>query len=100
MNNMYLLILTSALVTMIIRFSPFIVFKKNVPEIIKQLSSKLPYAIMTMLVVYCIKDTNLTNLIPTVLSIGFVVLIHLKKKNTLLSIALGTLVYMILIHIF
>lgn len=99
MNNIYVLILTSALVTALIRFSPFVIFKNNIPNVIKELSNKLPFAIMGMLVIYCIKDTTLATLLPTVISIVFVVIIHAYKNNTLLSITLGTVLYMLLIHI-
>ena len=62
----------------------------------------LPYAIMGMLVVYCLKDTTVLSWpygIPELLACIVVVLLHLWRKNTLLSIAVGTACYMVLIQV-
>lgn len=82
-----------------LRFLPFLVFggKKEVPGYITYLSGVLPYAIMGMLVVYCLKNMNLfagTHGIPEILASAAVVGLHVWKRNTLLSIAVGTVFYM------
>lgn len=95
------LIAVCAGVTMLLRFLPFLVFggKKEVPGYITYLSGVLPYAIMGMLVVYCLKNMNLfagTHGIPEILASAAVVGLHVWKRNTLLSIAVGTVFYMFL----
>lgn len=87
-----------------LRFLPFLVFggKKEVPGYITYLSGVLPYAIMGMLVVYCLKNMNLfagTHGIPEILASAAVVGLHVWKRNTLLSIAVGTVFYMFLVQV-
>lgn len=98
------ILLTIALVTALLRFLPFLIFggKRQVPAYIAYLGRTLPYAIMAMLVIYCLKDISLTKApygVPEVLSAALVVFLHLWKRNTLLSIIGGTACYMILIRI-
>ena len=98
-----MLVAVVAAVTMLLRFLPFAVFGKNkkTPEYITYISSVLPYAIMGMLVVYCLKDVSITAAphgIPELISGTVVVGLHLWKKNTLLSIVAGTVLYMLLIQ--
>jgi len=98
------LIAVAALVTMSTRFLPFLIFgeKRKTPEIILYLGKVLPCAIMGMLVVYCLKDVNPLAYpygIPEALGILFVALLHLWKRNSLLSIGAGTVFYMILVQV-
>ena len=96
------IVLVAALVTIIIRFLPFIVFRKNTPQIILYLGEMLPYAIMAMLVVYCLKGVNFlagSHGIPEFIAVAVVILLHKWKHNTLLSILVGTITYMVLIQI-
>lgn len=92
-----------ALVTVLLRFLPFLVFRnKKTPEFITYLGKVLPFAIMGMLVVYCLKNTSFTSLpfgIPEIISVTLVVLLHLWKRNTLLSIIGGTACYMLLVQV-
>ena len=90
-----------ALVTALIRFLPFVIFNggRKTPHIIEKLSKVLPYAIMGMLVVYCLKGMSFTSVsgwLPMVIACVFVGVLHVWKKNTLISIAGGTICYMIL----
>ena len=55
-----LLVIVMATVTMLLRFLPFILFRKQTPPYISYLGQVLPAAIIGMLVVYCLKDTVLT----------------------------------------
>lgn len=92
-----------ALVTMGLRFLPFLIFGENrtTPPIIAYLGQILPYAIMGMLVVYCLKDVTLLTApfgIPEAIACALVVILHIWKRNTLLSIGGGTLCYMLLIQ--
>ena len=106
MDNTYLIlsILVIATVTAALRFIPFAVFSANrkTPEIIVYLGKFLPYAIMAMLVVYCLKSVSLLAApfgLPELIGVLVVVLLHLWKRNTLLSIAVGTACYMLLVQI-
>ncbi len=105
MNNYYpyLVVAIAAVVTMLIRFLPFIVFHgRKTPEIITYFGRVLPPAIMGMLVVYCLRKTEILagkHGIPELISSLLVILLHKWKRNTLLSIIAGTVCYMILIHV-
>ena len=91
--------------TMLTRFIIFIIFPsgKNPPAYIKHLGTVLPYAVMGLLVIYSLKDAIFTTYhgLPELLAILWIVIIHKWKKNTVISIATGTILYMILIqHVF
>ena len=93
-----------ALVTAALRFLPFLIFRGNrkTPPYIDYLGKVLPYAIMGMLVVYCLKGisfTSVSNWVPYLIASGAVVLLHLWKRNTLLSIISGTVCYMVLVQL-
>lgn len=92
-----------ALGTMITRFLPFIVFRsdKPTPKYIQYIGNALPPAIFGMLIIYCLKDVSLlggSHGIPEAIAIVAVVALHLWKKNMLLSIAGGTVCYMLLVQ--
>lgn len=92
-----------SLITFIIRATPFILFpdNKETPKYIKYLGKVLPSTIIAMLVVYCLKDVNVLaypNGIPELISIGAIVILHIWKRSTLLSIGGGTLIYMALVQ--
>lgn len=105
MNNFthsVLIVAVVALVTIGIRFLPFVLFRKDTPKIILYMGKVLPYAIMSMLVVYTLKNVSFidgSHGIPEVIAITLVVLLHKWKHNTLLSILAGTLAYMLLVQI-
>lgn len=93
-----------ALVTAALRFLPFAVFRgeKKTPRIIEKLGKMLPYAIMGMLVVYCLKDVRFTDaadFLPALIGCLIVGALYVWKRNTLLSILVGTLSYMVLVQI-
>lgn len=90
--------------TMATRFLPFLVFPpgRPTPEYIKYLGRVLPAAAIGLLVIYSLKDINLlstTHGLPELVSIAVVVWLHIWKKNMFLSIAAGTILYMILIRL-
>ncbi|MGN1147226.1 MAG: branched-chain amino acid transporter permease [Lachnospiraceae bacterium] len=98
------IIAVCALTTLVIRALPFLVFggKKEVPKIIRYLGEVLPCAIMAVLVVYCLKGISLftgNHGLPQLLAVALVVALHLWKRNTLLSIGLGTAFYMVLVQV-
>ncbi len=102
-ENLYLILVIAiaSLTTIMIRFLPFAVFTKGrkVPPFVSFLENTLPYSVMAMLVVFCLKDVSSVNLLPTILAVAVTVLMHLLKRNTLLSIITGTAVYMLLIRL-
>lgn len=88
--------------TMMTRFLPFLIFPegKEPPEFIQYLGKVLPYAVIGLLVIYCLKDVpgSGTYGIPEFLAIVFIVLLHRWKKSILLSIGGGTVFYMLLVQ--
>ena len=102
-THTFLLIAVIAVVTYLLRSLPFLVFSGGkTPAFVTYLGKVLPYAIMGMLVVYCLKDTTVLSWpygIPELLACIVVVLLHLWRRNTLLSIAVGTACYMVLIQV-
>ena len=88
--------------TMVTRFLPFLIFPegKEPPEFIQYLGKVLPYAVIGLLLIYCLKDVpgSGTYGIPEFLAIVFIVLLHRWKKNILLSIGGGTVFYMLLVQ--
>jgi branched-subunit amino acid transport protein AzlD len=85
------------------RFPPFVLFPegKQPPEIVNDLGRMLPPVMMGLLVVYCLKNVSIQaspHGLPELISIAFIVFIHLWRKNVLLSIGCGTALYMFLIQ--
>lgn len=97
-----ILVAVMSLVTILLRFLPFLVFRKKVPPCITYLGRVLPPAIIGMLVIYCLKDTVITSApfgLPELIAGVMVVLLQTWKRNALLSILCGTVVYMLLIQL-
>ncbi len=97
-----LLVAVMSLVTILLRFLPFLVFRKKVPPCITYLGRVLPPAIIGMLVIYCLKDTVITSApfgLPELIAGVMVVLLQAWKRNALLSILCGTVIYMLLIQL-
>lgn len=89
--------------TILTRALPFILFPENkkIPKYIKYLSDVLPYTIIGMLVVYCLKDISFTTspyALPEIICIAVITAMHLWKKNTLLSIGAGSILYILLVQ--
>ena len=97
-------ILVVAAGTMLTRFLPFLLFPagKPTPKYIQYLGRVLPAAVFGMLVVYCLKNVSLfsgSHGLPEAIAIAVVAALHLWKKQTLLSIAGGTVCYMLLVQL-
>ena len=104
MNNKELLITALIIVfaTLIIRFLPFII-RKSIAErkYIKFLGDMMPYSMIALLVIYCLKEVNLIKYpygIPELISIAIIIILHIIKRNVLISIGVGTVIYMILVQ--
>lgn len=96
------LIVVMSLVTIALRFLPFVLFTKKTPAYISFLGRVLPEALIAMLVVYCLRNISLTNApfgIPELLAGVCTAALQAWKKNSLLSILAGTFLYMFLVQV-
>ncbi len=105
-----LAIAVMALVTLLTRALPFLLFDRGEtpPKVILYLGGVLPPAVIAMLIVYCLRDMRfslspdmaaLALWVPRVIAVAAVVLLHLWKRNNLLSIFGGTALYMLLVQV-
>ena len=89
--------------TMLTRFVPFFVFPagKPTPKYVQYLGNVLPPAVFGLLIIYCLKNVSIftgSHAIPELLAITLVIALHTWKRQMLLSIAGGTIFYMILVQ--
>ena len=92
-----------ALGTMLTRFLPFLLFPadKPTPKYVQYLGNVLPAAVFGLLIVYCLKNVSLfsgSHGLPELIAIAVVVGLHYWKRQMLLSIAGGTICYMLLVQ--
>ena len=92
-----------SLMTGLTRAIPYLLFggKKEIPETVVYLGNMLPASIMIILVVYCLRNSEFSAFpfgLAELLSVALVIVVQYLKKNSLLSIILGTACYMLLIH--
>lgn len=97
------IILLVALTTLATRAIPFILFPegKKIPKAVQYLGKVLPPAVIGMLVVYCFKSVDITSTpfgLPELIAGLVVVVLHVWKRNNLLSIGVGTILYMVLVQ--
>jgi len=90
--------------TVLMRFLPFLLFPENkeTPVYVRYLGKVLPYTIIGMLVVYCLRNTAVFRFpyaLPEAISIAGILLLQLWRKNMLLSIGGGTVIYMLLVQL-
>lgn len=100
-----LIILAVAATTFATRAVPFLVFPKGkaIPKVVGYLGKVLTPAVIGMLVIYCLKDTPVVTAphgIPELIAVTAVVVLHIWKRNNLLSIGAGTVLYMVLVQLF
>lgn len=105
MPNTYMIatVAVAAIITAALRFAPFLIFGrgKETPALVVYLGKVLPYAIMGMLVVYCMKDVKIASAphgLPELLGCIIVAALHVWRRNTLLSIGAGTVCYMLMVQ--
>ena len=103
MIHSVLIIAVCAIVTLLIKFVPFIAFPegREVPDVIAYLGSVLSFSVMGMLVVYCLKNISFAAVAgwaPYVIAVLGTAAVHVWKKNTFLSVFVGTALYMYLIQ--
>lgn len=97
------IILIVAVVTFATRATPFLIFPegKKIPPIVQYLGTVLTPAIIGMLVIYCLKDTAVFTAphgLPELIAVAVVAGLHIWKRNNLLSIGAGTVLYMVIIQ--
>ena len=99
-----LLILVCAGVTIALRALPFLALGRGggqPPALVRRLGERLPPAVMAILVIYCLRNTDVfaaPHGLPEIVSCLLVAVLHLWKRNTLISIAAGTAFYMFLVQ--
>ena len=99
-----LIVAIAALVTIGLRFLPFVIFsgRKTTPPFVAYLGRVLPYAVMGMLVVYCLRNIQFASAphgLPEIIACAVVAGLHLWKRSTLVSIVGGTACYMLLVQL-
>lgn len=99
-----IIILMVALATQITRWTPFLVFSggRRLPKVVEDLGRLLPPAMMGLLVVYSLRNTQLltgNHGLPEAIAVAVTAGLHLWKRSTLLSILAGTAVYMLLVQL-
>lgn len=92
-----------SLATMTTRFLPFFLFRpgKALPPYVQYLGKALPAAVFALLVVYCLKDvpfTSGTYGLPEIIALAVTTILHIWRRNMMLSMAAGTVVYMALVQ--
>ncbi len=103
MMHACMIIAVAAVVTAAIRFAPFLLFDRasEPPKWIAFLGDVLPPAVMSVLILYCIRSESLfvgDHAIPELTALAVAVLLHLWKRNTLISICVSTALYMVLVQ--
>ena len=105
MGDKYIIMVIAvmSIVTTLLRFLPFMIFDhgEQLPKWISYLGKVLPPAIMSMLLVYCLRNVDVVqgnHGLPELMCVGVAMLIHNWKRNTLLSIGVSTLLYMIIMQ--
>jgi branched-subunit amino acid transport protein AzlD len=91
------------LMTLATRILPVLIFGRGekVPEYILYLGRVVPYTAMGLLIVYCLKDTAIIeapHALPEIISMAVVVLTYLWRRNSILSVVIGTVLYMFLVQ--
>ena len=103
LTQQLLTIAVVALGTMVTRFLPFLILPagKETPRFIQYLGKALPGAVFGLLLVYCLKHVSFlagSHGLPEIIAIAVVVVLHLWKRQMLLSVAGGTICYMLLVQ--
>jgi branched-subunit amino acid transport protein AzlD len=102
MGHSAVLVAVMSAFTILLRFLPFIVFRKRAPPYVAYLGKVLPPAIIGMLVIYCLRSTAVFSFpfgLPELIAVLVVVLLQVWKHRSLLSILAGTAIYMLLVQL-
>ena len=101
--QMLVLIAVMALAVLLLRGAAFLLFPAHrlTPRYVLFLGRFLPFAIMGLLLIYCLKEVSVAAYpfgLPEIIALAVVAALHIWKKNTLLSIGAGTVLYMVLVQ--
>ncbi len=101
--QMLVMVAVMALGSLLLRGAPFLLFpaNKSTPRYVLFLGRYLPFAIMGLLIVYCLKGVHLSAYpfgLPEAIALLYVAAVHIWRRNTLLSIGTGTVLYMVLVQ--
>lgn len=99
-----IIILVMGAVTLATRWLPVLIFGRGekVPELVLYLGRVVPYTAMGLLIVYCLKDVSVldgSHGIPELIALAVVSISYLWKRNTILSVVIGTVLYMVLVQL-
>ncbi len=102
-TEQFITIFLVSLGTIITRSLPFLVFPehKPIPKYVTYLGKVLAPSVFGLLIVYSLKETTVVKYsygLPEILSVVFLLFLHIKKRNMLVSICFGTLFYMFLVQ--
>ncbi len=96
-----IIVVVIGLGVMFTRFMPFVLLKeKEIPEKYQHILNAIPYATISLLVVYALKDVNKTSIFPTIIASSLCIVTYSYKRNTIFSIIVSTITYMVLIQTF
>lgn len=102
LTNVFIAILLMAVITFLTRVFPFLFFRKTAPpKLLTFVGKYIPPVVITILVIYCLKDVEFTKMpygLDEAISIAVILALHLWKGNALISIFTGTIVYMFLLQ--
>ena len=103
-NHAMIIILVMGLATLATRILPVLIFGqgKKVPEYIMYLGRVVPYTAMGLLIVYCLKDVSVfeaPHALPEILALAVVSGSYLWKRNTIFSVVVGTVAYMVMVQL-
>ena len=98
-----IIVLVMGAVTLATRILPVFIFGRGekVPDIIMYLGKVVPYTAMGLLIVYCLKDVSVlegSHALPEAIALASVAGTYLWKRNTIFSVVLGTVIYMLLVQ--
>ncbi|MDD2190320.1 MAG: AzlD domain-containing protein [Eubacteriales bacterium] len=99
-----LIIVVIAVITFALRAAPFVLFggTGTTPKLITYLGNTLPPAVMGMLIIYCLRNVSILSSpfgLPELVGVAAVALLHLWRKNNLISILGGTVIYMVMVQL-
>lgn len=103
-NQIVITVAAMALGTMLTRFLPFILFPANKPrpKYIDYLGQILPYSVIGLMVVYTLKNVSITSspwALPEIITLSYIAVVQIIKRNNLLSMISGTILYMFLVQV-
>ncbi|MBR1812811.1 MAG: AzlD domain-containing protein [Lachnospiraceae bacterium] len=103
-THAFLIILAMGVATLATRIAPVLIFGRDrkVPDLILYLGKVMPYTAMGLLIIYCLKDVSVlegSHALPEGIALAVVIASYIWKRNTIFSVVLGTVLYMVLVQV-